>query len=161
MPTPDLIAPILGWRAWQVVEEDGELLLSSVVFPLLWLPGEEARAECHPGPHTAPQRHCVCGLYAGATALHAEPYLDGYNHLIGATPVVLGRVAVWGTVIECADGWRASHAYPHELFVPVRGVSREPDELRLALARYRVPVELLDCEPRRGVVARALGELAA
>ena len=161
MPTPDLIAPILGWRAWQVVEEDGELLLSSVVFPLLWLPGVETRAECDPGPHAAPQRHCVCGLYAGATAQHAEPYLDGYNHLIGASPVVLGRVAVWGSVIECADGWRASHAYPPDLFVPVRGVSPGPDELRPALARYGVPVELLDCEPRRGVVARALGELAA
>ncbi len=161
MPTPDFIAPVLGWRAWQVVEEDGELLLSSVVLPLLWLPGEETRAECHPGLHTAPQLHCVCGLYAGATAQHAEPYLDGYKHLIGASPVVLGRVAVWGTVIDCADGWRASHAYPNHLFVPARGVSRDPHELRLALARYGVPVELLDCEPRRGVVARALGQLAA
>ena len=161
MPAPDLIAPILGWRAWKVVEENGEPLLSSVVFPRFWRPGEETRAECQPGTHTAPQRHCVCGLYAGATAQHAEPYLDGYNHLIGTSPVVLGRVAVWGTVIECSDGWRASHAYPHDLFVPVRGVSRKPDELGLALARYGVPVELLDCEPRRGVVARALAELAA
>jgi len=167
---PDYASPIIGWRAWHVVEEDGGLLLSSVVYPLLWRPGTETRAECrpfpdagqlHPAEHAAPQRDCFCGVYAATTAEHAEPYLDGYGHLIGRSPVVLGRVALWGTVVECADGWRGSHAYPHDLFVPTRGASRTPDELALGLARYGVPVEILDCQPRRGVVSRALGELAA
>jgi hypothetical protein len=167
---PDYAAPIIGWRAWHVVEEDGDLLLSSVVYPLLWRPGTVTHAECrpfpdagslHPAEHVAPQRDCFCGVYAGTTAQHAEPYLDGYGHLIGSAPVVLGRVALWGTVVECAEGWRGSHAYPHDLFVPTRGASRTPDELALGLARYGVPVEILDCQPRRGVVSRALGELAA
>ena len=38
-------------------------------------------------------------------------------------PRVLGRVSLWGDVVECAWGWRASFAYPAQIYVPDR-VSR-------------------------------------
>jgi hypothetical protein len=63
---------------------------------------------------------------------------------------VIGRVALWGDVVEGPFGWRASHAYPVELFVPVPllagiGLRRRAyiDDTLLALEAYRVPVELV------------------
>jgi hypothetical protein len=169
MQVPDYVTPIVGWRAWRALETEDGVRLSSVVFSLLWQPRSELRAVCQPYPspgpayparHPAPQRGCNCGIYAGATVAQAEPYLDGYSHLSGGAPVVLGRVALWGTVVEGAGGWRASHAYPHELFVLGRREPRaDADDLAAALAEYGVPVEVLDCA--RGLVAETLSKRAA
>jgi hypothetical protein len=171
MQVPDYVTPIVGWRAWRVLETDDGPRLSSIVFSLLWQPRTEMRAVCQPFPsrgsaylarHAAPRRSCNCGIYAGATLVEAEPYLDGYSHLGGGAPVVLGRVALWGTVVEAADGWRASHAYPHELFVLApRGPRDAGEDLAAALTEYGVPVEILHCEPRRGHVAAILSRHAA
>lgn len=62
---------------------------------------------------------------------------------------MLGRVALWGTVVECERGFRASSAYPVALYVPVgRGSNalRRALDLAAGLRRYRVPVELLPRE---------------
>jgi hypothetical protein len=57
----------------------------------------------------------------------------------------VGRVSLWGTVCECERGWRASHAYPAQLYVPIAGI----ESVRAAcivddLRRYGVPVRALD-----------------
>ncbi len=57
---------------------------------------------------------------------------------------------------ECDQGWRASHAYPLQLFLPaedarrVRGPALE--EVALALTDYGVPVEILECSGRRALL---------
>jgi hypothetical protein len=63
---------------------------------------------------------------------------------------VIGRVALWGDVVEGSAGWRASHAYPTELFVPSGAAGRSGlrrrayvDEIMQALEVYGVPVDLV------------------
>ena len=55
----------------------------------------------------------------------------------------LGRVSLWGLVVECERGWRASHAYPERILLPVRpgaGAAEELDALTAALSVYGMPV---------------------
>jgi hypothetical protein len=56
-------------------------------------------------------------------------------------------VALWGEVVEGERGWRASHAYPTRIYVPLRAGSdhQEVNDIALDLAVYGVPVEVLDC----------------
>jgi hypothetical protein len=120
--------------------------------------------------HAAPDEGCRCGIYAAATAAQAaasvtdpaRPRDDIVHH-------VIGRVSLWGTVVECEHGWRAERAYPASLAVPAplpqaptrhilrrrrqRSRSRPAAEIARALRAYGVPVELVACE--------TLGELAA
>ena len=56
-------------------------------------------------------------------------------------------MALWGTVIECERGFRASHAYPARIYVPAD--AGDPwrigwEEVAFDLCRYGVPVEPLD-----------------
>jgi hypothetical protein len=57
---------------------------------------------------------------------------------------VAGRVRLWGTVVECERGWRASHAYPSRLLVAL-------DD-----GRSRLDAGSLALEPDEGVVLRLL-----
>jgi hypothetical protein len=119
--------------------------------------------------HVAPDESCRCGIYAAATATEAaasvtvpaRPREEIVHH-------VIGRVSLWGTVVECERGWRAERAYPSSLAVPAplpqapkrhtlrrrRQWSRfrPAAEIAAALCEYGVPVELVACE--------TLGELA-
>jgi hypothetical protein len=59
---------------------------------------------------------------------------------------VLGLVSLWGTVVECERGYRASHAYPLHLYVPIDAAWQKKhcwDELVSGLESYDVPVEPL------------------
>lgn len=62
---------------------------------------------------------------------------------------VIGRVSLWGSVVECEHGWRASHAYPERLYVPSLHEERETacdaSEIARDLTTYGVPVEPLEC----------------
>ncbi len=71
---------------------------------------------------------------------------------------VIGEVALWGRVVECTGGWRASLAYPKRLYVAVMGDRRARSAPRVAkhLERYGVPVGVIDgSEPED--LATALG----
>ena len=70
---------------------------------------------------------------------------------------VVGKVALWGKVIEAEHGWRAELAYPTEIWIPPSlhvasgleiGTTRPPalpaEEIALLLSRYGVPVLLLE-----------------
>ena len=151
---PDFVEPLEAWRAWKVVRRDGAYTLGSVVQPTLWPPGEALVADCLAGPrlfrlrrrrrrHDAPDVRCDCGIYAAP--------LQGVSQYLAEAPFrgiayVLGHVALWGTVVECERGYRASHAYPARIYVPAD--AGEPwrigwDEVALGLCRYGVPVEPL------------------
>jgi hypothetical protein len=157
---PDFFEPAVGWRTWLVVEDAGCLLLRSVVFKISWPPGQELAADCEHPPrrllsrpwrrkraHEAPSVNCECGIYATKNVERAARYLDGYDHLLERVRHrVLGRVRLWGSVVETEFGWRASHAYPAYIYVPTNranGRRVNADDVALELASYGVPVEIV------------------
>ncbi len=98
---------------------------------------------------------CQCGVYATDLG-ELEPLLAEAPWETGAR--VLGRVSLWGEVVECERGWRASHAYPAQVYVPVRDGRRprlSQEEIALGLADYGVPVDLLPCRPSQAVTLLA------
>jgi hypothetical protein len=180
---PDLVEPVVGWRVWDVVEHDNGVRLCSVAFEAVWQPREPLRAECRRtrtmlawsqlAPHEAPFALCACGVYAARSLDLAARYLSVslLPLLAGCRPRtvhrVIGRVALWGRVVEAEAGWRAGSAYPTELYVP------EPTGRRLgplpsrvpaprlpagriaeALAAYGAHVEVVPCRSVRGLVAQ-------
>jgi hypothetical protein len=176
---PDAIEPAVGWRVWDVVRTGDELRLRSPSFPLSWPAGEPVKASCRRSPenpsygavslHATPDRACSCGVYGAAAVEDAIGQLSPrYPVRPGALHRVIGRVSLWGRVLECEDGWRASLAYPAALYVPVPRPARlrlhgpvfaplvSPADVAAALADYRVPVELVDCSGRGDLLA-ALG----
>lgn len=157
---PDFAEPLEHWRVWRLVDADGRLSLGSIIKPTLWPAGRPLVADClhrssfawwrrRRQPHDAPEEKCECGIYA--TKLERlGPYLvEPLPH--DAVARVLGKVALWGTVVECERGFRASHAYPVELYVPM-DASRDrrvgAEELVQRLADYDVRIDLLDARGR-------------
>ena len=167
---PDYVEPFEAWRVWKVARRDREYSLGSVVQRTLWPAGEAFTAEClrvprlfgrlrRKRPHTAPEGHCECGIYAAPLDRLAE-YLSDVP--FRGVARVLGRVALWGTVVECERGFRASHAYPLRIYVP--SDAGEPwrvewEEVAVGLCRYGVPIEALDS--RAADASRRLAEQQA
>ncbi len=167
---PDAIEPAVGWRVWDVVELDGSFRLCSLAFWTIWVPRKAAPAACRRvlvdrswsrlPEHDAPHERCTCGIYATVTARQVLDYAKRFRPRSDTTHRVVGRVSLWGTVIECAGGWRASLAYPSTIFVPTARGTRRPrvgrlraprrpvEEIALGLADYAVPVEIVDCATR-------------
>ena len=110
IPTVRDTEPILAWRSWTLTgRRDGVgLLLRPVTAGSRpWRPLEVAQATCRLAwSHEAPNVDCTCGL-------HATREVD----LLRRTrcPAVLGRVALWGRVIEHEHGYRARFAYPQRI----------------------------------------------
>ncbi len=152
---PDYVEVVSGWRVWLVIRHGQSLRLQSVVYPTLWEPGREVVARClrYCSPlaarrgrrrvHAAPDSGCDCGIYASK--------LDDVAHYLSERrpgPVVaraIGSVSLWGSIIECEHGWRASHAYPSSLFVSSSGdrSSLDADQAAMALSDYGVPIRSL------------------
>jgi hypothetical protein len=84
----------------------------------------------------------MCGIYAAADPAVALGHaIDG--------PVVLGRVALWGTVIAGTDGWRAELAYPKALAIvttpqPFASKLAPASVVRELSVTYRIPVEEIE-----------------
>ncbi len=97
-----------GWRAWSVIEHDGDVWLSSLTRAEDWEPGEPFTATCSRRRHASPGRACSCGVYAAA-----EPEeLAGLGRIAGA---VIGQVSLWGRIAQHSRGYRAEVAYPARL----------------------------------------------
>ena len=97
-----------GWRAWSVVEHDGELRLSSLTRAEQWEPLRPFVASCVRRGHDAPSRACACGVYAAAQ----PEELAGLGRIAGAA---VGQVSLWGRVAQHRRGYRAATAYPARL----------------------------------------------
>jgi hypothetical protein len=103
-----IVGPLVGWRLWHV---DGGRLRS-------WTRGTpwptHARFDARCRRHAAPHLGHGCGVYALRTRELAESLVAA---LPGPArqPIALGRVSLWGHVVENVDGWRAQHAYPFDL----------------------------------------------
>lgn len=173
MAAPDYVAPIVGWRGWLVVSVEEGLRLCSPLYPTIWPPRRATLATCRaregwapaaPAEHPAPEESCRCGIYASESPATAASFISGPS-LSGREPrdqqPVLGRVSLWGRVVECERGWRAARAYPALLYVPAllggAHTAGPPPERPLlpaevitrALDAYGVPVELIACETLR------------
>lgn len=146
MQAPDFCAPIVGWRAWGLVLGADGARLRSPLYEEDWPPGVAFRARCRAGTaHAAAETACTCGVHASSTAAAAAEYLVGRDEP-RVVHRVLGRVALWGRVVEAERGWRGAFAYPVELLVPTRHANGRPVDaavLGRALAPYGVAVRAL------------------
>jgi len=104
------VEPVIAWRAWALTgRRDGTGLLLRPVAGRSrpWKPLEASEAACKAARfHAAPNIDCTCGLHGA----HSPEILRKAK-----TPAVLGRVALWGRVIEHELGYRAQFAYPQRL----------------------------------------------
>jgi hypothetical protein len=103
--------PFLAWRTWALAgSRDGaEVRLMPIVggtHP--WPARVPNRASCalRRRHGEVPEVHCSCGLYG-----------TDRDEVLRRTrsPAVLGRVALWGRIVEHTLGYRAEYAYPQRL----------------------------------------------
>lgn len=147
---PDLVNPILGWRSWLVALDGGEPRLRSVVRSDLWEPRRPFVAACAMSrgsaafaPHTPPGSCCTCGVHAARERREAASHLAPPSRRHGFAAI--GRVALWGEVVEGERGWRAQWAYPTLLELLVwrddAHVEADREWMRRSLQRaYGIPV---------------------
>jgi hypothetical protein len=145
---PDFFEPVVGWRVWRVLRRRRRSVLASLFVNVSWPAGAPLEAECHKagfhsGGHRSPDGSCVCGIYATRLETIDWEFLVSFPLLL--RPPVIGRVSLWGSVIEAERGWRASRGYPERIFVPVLGRFglRRARRIAEGLECYRVPVECL------------------
>lgn len=164
---PDYAEPIVGWRVWLAREDQGRTRLRSLFHDLSWPVRAPLAAEClrrrlpfRRGDHPAPAASCHCGIYA-ASLERVGSYLDpGWQR---SDPVV-GRVSLWGRVVECEQGWRASLAYPERLYVPLLNATGDESRaarIALDLTDYGVPVELFEVDVAGDIIAELTAVAAA
>lgn len=163
MTVPDYAEPLVGWRAWHLVDTDAGVRLHAIGRAATWEPGVAHEAVClrrrswrerfrprH--DHAAPDWACTCGVWAARTLPAALNVLDIYGRKWKPLHRVVGTVALWGEVIEHAHGWRAEHAYPVRLYVPSRRLHGPRVEglerLVEGLTAYRVLVSVVDAGSR-------------
>jgi hypothetical protein len=166
---PDYCEPIVGWRTWRAVQRQGEVHLMSLFHRVCWPALEPLAGTCRSRQwtwlrkrtsHASPDASCQCGIYAStlevAATYVAEP--DPSRWHVATEQTVIGEVALWGDVVECTNGWRASFAYPRRLFVPADARSWDSACLTRQLGRYGVPVEVIEAT-RCDDVVRALASV--
>ena len=123
---PTSLEPILGWRIWHVDPRPGGPRLRSWAHSVPWPAGRRMEAVCRSPlslvlpsrSHPAPRKGHRCGIYAVREREPAETMLHEIGEagpLAGRLPAALGRVSLWGRVIENDGGWRAQFAYPYDL----------------------------------------------
>ena len=107
-----LIEPVDAWRTWKLTgRRDGTNLRLRPVTGRAkpWHPLRPAEAVCKMGRmHSAPNVDCTCGLHG----CHDPELLRRTK-----SPAVLGRVALWGRVVEHELGYRAQFGYPQRLSI--------------------------------------------
>ena len=104
---------VMAWRTWRVwLSSEGLSLHSVAAAPNLgeWQPLRPMEARCGYREMRPPACECdscpsgdnKCGIYAYREAPSTV------THAMG----IVGRVAMWGTVIEHQTGYRSQYAYP-------------------------------------------------
>lgn len=123
---------IIAWRAWKV--QHG-LLTSMYVDQHIWPPHEPITGDLKAKGNSSSGQLGVHGFKTQKAAL--EYASDAYKRPLYDAPApfsfIVGRVYLWGEVIEHEKGYRAEYAKVHSLDVPL-GVSDE--EFRRLKALY-------------------------
>ncbi len=132
--------PVRGWRLWHVRRHGGEHRLESFTWHhVAWPPLRRLEARCAAHAGAAPVRGHECGIHAFKSRELAElllrrytgvrrPYYEGVTHDV-RRPIALGRVSLWGRILERERGFRAQYAYPYDVFV-IGGTERIAADLR-------------------------------
>lgn len=140
---------IYGHRVWRVMPYtalDGRetvrlCAVGLLGIPKVWNPLVPQQAVCsqHDSHHEAPWYDCECGVWASNDAEWAYRRMILWMQTQGGDPVgwAVGRVAMWGRVIEHTKGWRAQYAYPYA----VRVESEDEAVARKVRFEYAVDVE--------------------
>lgn len=144
---PDLVQVITAYRAWRAESVNCQVRLFALGQDVIWEPRQKAEAECiqwtfwrklglspnkaRPREHEAPDANCGCGIWGFKS-------FENLRLALGRSykPSVIGKVSLWGRVIETENGFRAQYAYPQKLWACSNGWSAE--ELGLV---YGVPVK--------------------
>lgn len=109
-PVPDMVAPIVAWRAWKVSGKNLQALGKSVI----WEPKKIIEAACDAVGHKdAPVKDCQCGIWAFKSDDNLIKAVTAGSYKM----TVMGQVSLWGRVIETENGFRAQFAYPKELWL--------------------------------------------
>jgi hypothetical protein len=140
--------PVIGWKIWRVEDSEERTRLRSVLYGSLWPPGRPVVADCKKllrTRHEAPDPVCECGIHA------AKSLADWRHYLAVGDDRVFGRALLWGDRLEGELGWRATHAYPLELYVPA--TVERPEEIADGLAVYGAPVGIVGAPARELVPA--------
>lgn len=134
--------PIIAYRAWKV-ERDG--LLKPIGWTTnvsAWKPLEPEHAVCKSNSrtadeaeHKAPQKDCRCGLYA-------FKQIEDLIQIAASPRLVLGRVAIWGRIVELEKGYRAEYAYPQVLYTGGQYPYASRWAVERAARRYGVDVDV-------------------
>ncbi len=139
---PGLIAlarddAVVGWRYWQV---RAGRLRSVTQRHIEWKPGQVLSARCYGAGHRAPDEGCECGVY-GARDLET---LRQHGLCLAPEALAVGRVALWGRVVDDVSGWRTEFGLPLALaVVPDLVAGSELDAMIAALGAYGVPVDTM------------------
>jgi hypothetical protein len=119
MGHPRTVEPIVGWRVWNLSDgPDGPVLRPAVSGTEAWPYLHPIEARCSVPRmltrgltrHEAPDLQCRCGIYAGCSLAVVARSRPAWP----PAPVI-GRVALWGRIIEHEGGWRGRFAYPDRL----------------------------------------------
>lgn len=163
---PEYASPVVGWRMWSIALVRGRHRLASPLFRAVWPATEELRAVCDTKDHwrwrrrrrehVVPVERCGCGLHA----MSAPGHLSTYILPPASAQIVrraLGRVSLWGRVIEGSCGWRAAAAFPAEIWLPQADSGgrriEDVEAIAMDLADYGVPVHVCDAMTPRRVLA--------
>jgi hypothetical protein len=162
LSAPDYVTPIEAWRLWLVVSRGDWFRLGSVVYDVAWPPGKPLVACClrqrrvpirhwrkERLTHAAPDQPCQCGVYAIDDPFQLRSYLDSTYPARDGAHRIVGRVSLWGTVVESERGWRALHAYLTRLYVPLPPESRDrihAEAIAAELTEYGVPTDVVPLE---------------
>jgi hypothetical protein len=118
--------------------------LRSLTQPVYWPVGAKLESTCElerggtathagGGPHAS----CECGVWALRTRALALDVLGAYAS--SGVSVALGKVALWGRLIEHEKGWRGQYAYP----LDTRVLHASAEAVRDLAEQYAVPVAIL------------------
>jgi hypothetical protein len=116
--------PLVGWRIWRVTGS----VLRATVWDAEWPPRARFEADCRHGGgaywqrkhepaderHRPPEPGCECGVYAFKRREDAEALA---REKVDGDVIALGRVSLWGRVIETELGYRAEYAHPYDLIL--------------------------------------------
>lgn len=159
----DKISPIIGWRVW-LVDIHGSLFSPRYDPDTPWPGFEKTRAFCsgcsddtsglrfkHP-THAPPLRDGRCGLYAvkPGNVRQLLAFFRVFSVPVRYPYYVAGEIALFGTVVEHAEGYRAAYGYPIRLYLPAALLPKLGPLLK---ARYGIPV--VSDRPLRKLLSRA------
>lgn len=109
---PVSIEPVTGWRVWSLLEDESEVRLRSITRPDVWPVGDAFHASCPTSNHGGgvPNGSCSCGIYAAGSIEDLAR-----SGVLSMDASVVGTIAMWGTVVQHANGARSELAYPSRL----------------------------------------------